>query len=75
MLWTTIPKTQGKEQYCSANHYESLIIPYLPRLNSFEHTGLVLYLQAYKLQRGECGIRGKTLPRKSDDDTGNIYSA
>ena len=42
------------------NHYESLIIPYLPRLNSFEHTGLVLYLQAYKLQRGECFIREKT---------------
>jgi len=37
-----------------------LIIPYLPRLNSFEHTGLVLYLQAYKLQRGECFIREKT---------------
>ena len=39
--------------------YESLIILYLPGLNSFEHTGLVLYLQAYKLQRGECFIREK----------------
>ena len=64
-------KVIRKSLYCSANH-ESLFIPYLPRLNSFEHTGLVLYLQAYKLQRGECFIREKTtiLPVSSSEFLG-----